>query len=146
MGKGRSGSVTNRWAPILPSPLITTKVNVRRGGRGPFRGGFPAIVPPTSVTLVGMADVTRLLDEAAAGDRRAAADLLPLVYDEMRRLAAARMAGEPPDHTLQPTVPGSCGLRRAVVRRFRRYRPAKPSELRGSLGLMASAWSPVTKS
>ena len=38
-----------------------------------------------------MSDVTRLLDAAAAGDRRAAADLLPLVYDELRKLAAARM-------------------------------------------------------
>ena len=51
-----------------------------------------------------MPDVTRLLDAAAAGDRRAAADLLPLVYDELRRLAAARMAAESPDHTLQPTA------------------------------------------
>ena len=39
-----------------------------------------------------MSDVTRLLDAAAAGDRRAAADLLPLVYDELRKLAAVRMA------------------------------------------------------
>ncbi|MFO0843112.1 MAG: ECF-type sigma factor [Gemmataceae bacterium] len=51
-----------------------------------------------------MSDVTRLLESAAAGDRRAAADLLPLVYDELRRLAAARMAAEAPGHTLQPTA------------------------------------------
>src|SRR5215470_6037158 len=51
-----------------------------------------------------MADVTRLLDAAAAGDRRAAAELLPLVYDELRKLAAARMAAEAPGHTLQPTA------------------------------------------
>jgi RNA polymerase sigma factor (TIGR02999 family) len=51
-----------------------------------------------------MADVTHLLDAAAAGDRKAAADLLPLVYDELRKLAAARMAGETPEHTLQPTA------------------------------------------
>jgi RNA polymerase sigma factor (TIGR02999 family) len=51
-----------------------------------------------------MAAVTRLLDAAAAGDRRAAADLLPLVYDELRKLAAARMAAEPPGQTLQPTA------------------------------------------
>jgi RNA polymerase sigma factor (TIGR02999 family) len=51
-----------------------------------------------------MSDVTRLLDAAAAGDRRAAADLLPLVYDELRKLAAVRMAAESPDHTLQPTA------------------------------------------
>ena len=51
-----------------------------------------------------MSDVTRLLDAAAAGDSRAAADLLPLVYDELRKLAAARMAAEAPGHTLQPTA------------------------------------------
>src|SRR5215210_444898 len=51
-----------------------------------------------------MSNVTRLLDAAAAGDRRASADLLPLVYDELRKLAAARMAAESPDHTLQPTA------------------------------------------
>src|SRR5580692_631764 len=51
-----------------------------------------------------MADVTLLLDAAAAGDRKAAADLLPLVYDELRQLAAARMAAESPEQTLQPTA------------------------------------------
>jgi RNA polymerase sigma factor (TIGR02999 family) len=51
-----------------------------------------------------MADVTRLLDAAAAGDCKAAADLLPLVYDELRRLAAARLADEPSGNTLQPTA------------------------------------------
>jgi RNA polymerase sigma factor (TIGR02999 family) len=51
-----------------------------------------------------MADVTRLLDAAAAGDPRAAAELLPLVYDELRMLAAARMAEEKPGHTLQATA------------------------------------------
>ena len=51
-----------------------------------------------------MADVTRLLDAAAAGDRQAAADVLPLVYSELRRLAAARLAGEKPGHTLDATA------------------------------------------
>lgn len=51
-----------------------------------------------------MAEVTRLLEAAASGDRRAAAELLPLVYDELRRLAAARMAAEAPGHTLNPTA------------------------------------------
>jgi RNA polymerase sigma factor (TIGR02999 family) len=51
-----------------------------------------------------MSDVTRLLDAAAAGDRRAAAELLPLVYDELRRLAAARMAAEAPGQTLDATA------------------------------------------
>ena len=51
-----------------------------------------------------MSDVTRLLDAAAAGDRQALGDLLPLVYDELRKLAAVRMAAESPDQTLQPTA------------------------------------------
>ncbi len=51
-----------------------------------------------------MADLTRLLDDAAAGAPHAAAELLPLVYDELRKLAAARMASESPDQTLQPTA------------------------------------------
>ncbi|HKB05815.1 MAG TPA: ECF-type sigma factor [Gemmataceae bacterium] len=51
-----------------------------------------------------MSDVTRLLEAAAAGDARAPADLLPLVYDELRRLAAARLAGEKAGHTLQATA------------------------------------------
>jgi len=54
--------------------------------------------------LGGMPDVTRLLDAAAAGDPKAAADLLPLVYEELKNLAAARMAAEASDHTLQPTA------------------------------------------
>ncbi|OWK37607.1 ECF-type sigma factor [Fimbriiglobus ruber] len=51
-----------------------------------------------------MTNVTALLSAASAGDPKAAADLLPLVYDELRKLAAARMAAESPDHTLQPTA------------------------------------------
>jgi hypothetical protein len=51
-----------------------------------------------------MSDVTRLLDAAAAGDRKAATDLLPLVYDELRMLAAAPMAAEVPGHTLNATA------------------------------------------
>jgi len=51
-----------------------------------------------------MTDVTRLLLAASAGDRRAAAEILPLVYDELRKLAAARMAREAPDHSLAATA------------------------------------------
>src|SRR5262245_7348943 len=57
-----------------------------------------------AVTLSRMPEVTRLLDAAAAGDRQAAADLLPFVYDELRRLAAAKMADERADHTLNATA------------------------------------------
>jgi RNA polymerase sigma factor (TIGR02999 family) len=51
-----------------------------------------------------MSDVTRLLDAAAAGDRKAAADLLPLVYDELRQLAAQKLFQEQPGQTLQATA------------------------------------------
>jgi RNA polymerase sigma factor (TIGR02999 family) len=48
--------------------------------------------------------VTQLLAEIDRGDPRAAHALLPLVYDELRRLAAARLAREPSAHTLQATA------------------------------------------
>jgi RNA polymerase sigma factor (TIGR02999 family) len=51
-----------------------------------------------------MSNVTRLLDAAAGGDRQAAADLLPLVYDELRKLARARLACEAPGHSLDATA------------------------------------------
>jgi RNA polymerase sigma factor (TIGR02999 family) len=51
-----------------------------------------------------VADVTQLLDAAVAGDPNAAAELLPLVYDELRKLAAARLAEEKAGHTLQATA------------------------------------------
>src|SRR5262249_49467903 len=51
-----------------------------------------------------MSEVTRILSAIEAGDPRAAAELLPLVYDELRRLAAAHLAAERPGQTLQPTA------------------------------------------
>jgi RNA polymerase sigma factor (TIGR02999 family) len=51
-----------------------------------------------------MSDVTQLLSAITRGDPQAAADLLPLVYDELRRLAAQWLAQEAPDQTLQPTA------------------------------------------
>jgi RNA polymerase sigma factor (TIGR02999 family) len=51
-----------------------------------------------------MSDVTRMLEAIGEGDAKAAAELLPLVYDELRRLAAAKMAQERPGQTLQPTA------------------------------------------
>ncbi len=49
-------------------------------------------------------DVTRLLQRWGAGDAQAAGELLPLLYDELRRLAAAYMRRQPMGHTLQPTA------------------------------------------
>jgi RNA polymerase sigma factor (TIGR02999 family) len=51
-----------------------------------------------------MSEVTLLIEAAQAGDRQAAADLLPLVYDELRKLAAGHMANEAPGHTLDATA------------------------------------------
>jgi RNA polymerase sigma factor (TIGR02999 family) len=51
-----------------------------------------------------MNEVTRILDAIGQSEGRAAAQLLPLVYDELRRLAAERMAKEQPGQTLQPTA------------------------------------------
>lgn len=52
----------------------------------------------------GMSDVTLLLSAIEAGDSKAADRLLPLVYEELRKLAAAKMAQEQPGQTLQPTA------------------------------------------
>ena len=51
-----------------------------------------------------MSDVTRILDAIQQCDSKAAAELLPLVYEELRKLAAWRMAREAPGQTLQPTA------------------------------------------
>jgi RNA polymerase sigma factor (TIGR02999 family) len=51
-----------------------------------------------------VSEVTQLLSALDRGDPRAAAELLPLVYDELRRLAAGRLAAEPSGNTLQPTA------------------------------------------
>lgn len=51
-----------------------------------------------------MSDVTHMLDRAQAGDPKAAEELLPLVYEELRKLAANKMATEAAGHTLQPTA------------------------------------------
>jgi RNA polymerase sigma factor (TIGR02999 family) len=51
-----------------------------------------------------MSDVTHILQAIQQGDPKAADELLPLVYEELRKLAASRMARETPGHTLQPTA------------------------------------------
>ena len=51
-----------------------------------------------------MSDVTRILNAIDSGDQHAAEQLLPLVYEELRTLAARRLAHEAPGQTLQPTA------------------------------------------
>lgn len=55
-------------------------------------------------TIIGMNEVTRILSAIERGERGASADLLPLVYDELRKLAAARLAHESGGQTLQATA------------------------------------------
>src|SRR5215471_16105610 len=51
-----------------------------------------------------MSDVTRILTALEQGDAKASDELLPLVYNELRRMAAHKMSSEPAGHTLQPTA------------------------------------------
>ena len=55
-------------------------------------------------TLAVVSEVTRLLSAIDAGDPKAAEELLPLVYEELRKLAAHKMSHEAAGHTLQPTA------------------------------------------
>jgi RNA polymerase sigma factor (TIGR02999 family) len=61
-------------------------------------------IASSHVTLCSMSDVTRILKSIEDGDPGAAAELLPLVYDELRRLAAVKMSHEQPGQTLQATA------------------------------------------
>jgi RNA polymerase sigma factor (TIGR02999 family) len=54
--------------------------------------------------LIGMADVTQILNAIQQGDTHASAELLPVVYEELRKLATARLADEKPGQTLQATA------------------------------------------
>ena len=75
--------------PTFPPPL-----------QGPERRSDEA----SAVLVFLMTDVTRILSAIEQGDARAAAQLLPLVYDELRTLAAQKLAQEKPGQTLQATA------------------------------------------
>src|SRR5205085_3533580 len=70
------------------------------------RSGAGEDVPPGSSSPSGkvMTDVTRILSAVEQGDPHAAAQLLPLVYDELRKLAAQRLVREKPGQTLEATA------------------------------------------
>src|SRR5215468_1416874 len=74
---------------MLAATLRAAKLSVRRG---PLGRGTP------------MTDVTRILSAIEQGDPHAAEQLLPLVYDELRRLAAQKLAHEKPGQTLDATA------------------------------------------
>jgi RNA polymerase sigma factor (TIGR02999 family) len=66
--------------------------------------GFLAVIHRDPCYASPVSDVTRILDSIQQGDPGAAEELLPLVYTELRKLAAQKMANEPAGHTLQPTA------------------------------------------
>jgi RNA polymerase sigma factor (TIGR02999 family) len=77
------------------------------GGSGWGSGPAGMIESPAggfSRETATMCDVTQILGKIEAGDPSAAEQLLPLVYEELRKLAAAKMAQEKPDQTLQATA------------------------------------------
>ena len=82
-------------------------------------------------------DVTQLLNAAESGDAQAAEELLPLVYDELRKLAAAKMAREHRDQTLQATALVHEAWLRTVSR------PPTKEELTRGVHHVASAGSVV---
>jgi RNA polymerase sigma factor (TIGR02999 family) len=94
------------WGQSCPLARRLTEAGRAAAAGGGTAGSVLSRSPggPTRGMLGGMADVTQLLAAAQAGDPAAAAELLPLVYDELRKLAGARLAGENPGQTLQATA------------------------------------------
>src|SRR5688500_7066366 len=74
-----------------------------------------------------MANVTQLLEAIQSGQQQAAEELLPLVYDELRKLARQKLANEKPGHTLQATALVHEAYLRLVNREGEA--PAEPSDL-----------------
>ena len=66
--------------------------------------GLPGLPRNESAIITVMADVTKILSQIELGDPSASEQLLPLVYDELRKLAAAKLAQEKPGQTLQATA------------------------------------------
>src|SRR5215210_2413953 len=82
--------------PFTPAPSIADRQSDSGGRRGRGRGGLQRTPP--------MNEVTRILSALEHGDHEVARDLLPLVYDELRKLAARRLTQEKPGQTLQATA------------------------------------------
>jgi hypothetical protein len=91
--------------------------------KGHSDGAFTLLVSP-------MSEVTRILSAIDQGDPHAAEQLLPLVYDELRKLAAQRLAQEKPGQTLESTAL----VHEAYIRLVATPRPpgAKPGSGRGA--------------
>ena len=78
-------------------------------GREPTQYSLPSCCRAVRLRIM-TPDVTHLLSAIEHGDARAAEQLLPLVYDELRKLAAAKLAQEKPGQALEPTPRATAGL------------------------------------
>ena len=97
-----------------PNCSLPLCVGVRQGGRGlPYRYwpinpacSDSAIIRRTSMSsrVFDMPEVTQILSRIEAGDPSAAEQLLPILYDELKKLAVHRLANEKPGQTLQATA------------------------------------------
>jgi hypothetical protein len=95
-----------------------------------------------------MSEITRILERAQQGDAQAAAELLPLVYDELRWMAAAGMAHELPGQTLQPTTLvlrrgfglSAKGIRNGMAARISSVRPPRRCAAFSSRGPRTATW------
>src|SRR5262245_60591192 len=94
----------NKNAPNCSIRSVGSIGRVTTSWGSPWRGRAAVVASGVGRGYTpGMTEITQVLQLAARGDARAAKDLLPLVYDDLRRLAAQKMAREPPGHTLTPT-------------------------------------------
>jgi RNA polymerase sigma factor (TIGR02999 family) len=101
------GGYTHGWPRIAGNNGWLKTLNVQ--GRQRFRNpgqefAEDVLLTRSSHSVSPMNEVTRILSAIDQGDPNAAAELLPLVYDELRQLATHKLAHEKPDHTLQATA------------------------------------------
>jgi RNA polymerase sigma factor (TIGR02999 family) len=87
------------------------EARMQRSANGHFSGEIAVLICDSELqtgrlptTIGGMSDVTRILSQIESGDPSAAEALLPLVYQELRKLAAAKLAHEKPGQTIQATA------------------------------------------
>ena len=85
----------SRTGPGIEMTVIEIEIEIEAAA-------LPA--PEFHATILAVSDVTRIQEALAEGDRASANELLPLVYQDLRKLAALKMAGQAPGHTLQPTA------------------------------------------
>src|SRR5262245_48761880 len=99
--RGERASTCARHSGATVTATKATHETVQRLGRSAQDGG---LLFADSLSSTVMSEVTRILSAIDQGDPSAAEQLLPLVYDELRKLAAAKLAQEKPGQTLQATA------------------------------------------